>query len=205
MANKLKFDDIPPLQASNTTVQGEPVFNPYHQFDFSDGFTVVPPPTDPYLPSSKPLLVEFVPNLNVNGTNPLAGPNTDEFGYSGQISDGDHALTGCFSFNMYGAEFGCDSKGPDCDFTFSGYQYNIDTGMETLVALEDVSIPACPPLANCVLTPIALTNNFQNLTNVRINATVASVPKVWWMDDLHLGWYDNSCKTSLCRQNAHIH
>jgi hypothetical protein len=84
-------------------VQPEPVFNPYHQFDFSDGFVVVPPPKDPYLPSSKPLLLEFIPNFDDNETNTQSGPNTQEFGYSGDIGNGDHGLTGCFGFNFYGA------------------------------------------------------------------------------------------------------
>jgi hypothetical protein len=52
-------------------VTPEPVFNPYHQFDFSDGFVVVPPPTAKYLPTSKPLFIEFIPNFNINGTDPM--------------------------------------------------------------------------------------------------------------------------------------
>lgn len=203
-----QFDDIPPLQVGTqnpNTVQPLPVFNPYHQFDFSDGFTVVPPPTDPYLPPSKPLLLEFIPNFNMNGSNPHAGPNTIEGGYSGQISDGDFGLTGCFLFNMYGASFGCDSKGPACDFTFVGYRTDAATGNETVIAKEDYSIAACPSLKNCALTPIQLDPVFSNMTGVRINVTVASQPKIWWMDDLRLGWFDNSCATGMCRLNAHIH
>ena len=189
---------------SDGTIGPEPVFNPYHQFDFSDGFSVVPPPKVPYVPSSKPLMLEFVPNLNVNGTNPGAGPDTAEYDYTGQISNGDHALTGCFSFNVYGASFGCDSLGAACDFYFEGYQYDPTTQNETLAATYDHSIPACPSQNNCSLTPITLNDGFRNLTDIRITATVELLPKKWYMDDLHLGWFDNSCKTGLCRQNAHI-
>jgi hypothetical protein len=117
-ANRCQFDDIPPLSVSTPNpddVQPEPVFNPYHQFDFSDGFVVVPPPRVPYLPSSKPLFTEFIPNFNINGTNPMSGPNTREYGYSGDIGNGDHGLTGCFGFNLYGASLGCDSRGPPCE------------------------------------------------------------------------------------------
>ena len=122
------------------TVQPAPVFNPYHQFDFSDGFVVVPPPTDAYLPSSPPMLLEFVPN--VNGTDPEAGPNTETNGFAGQISDGDHGLTGCFTFNAYQASFGCDSKGPACDFTFTGLRYNATSQTAYPVVTEDHSIAA---------------------------------------------------------------
>jgi hypothetical protein len=186
-------------------VSHEPVFNPYHQFDFSDGFVVVPPPTSPYLPSSKPLFTEFIPDFNVNGTNPMAGPNTAEYGYSGDIGNGDHGLTGCFSFNMYGASFGCDSRGRACDFHFTGFRLDKATGNTTAVTSQGISIPACPALANCTLTPITLNNSFKDLDSVRINVTVANEPKIWWMDDLRLGWFDNSCKTGFCRVTTPIH
>lgn len=127
------------------------------QFDFSDGFTVVPPPTDPYLPSSKPLLTEFIPNFNINGSNSQAGPNTKEFGFSGDIGNGDHGLTGCFRFNFYGASFGCDSRGPDCEFTFTGFRYDRDTMQTNQVAQKGYSIPACPALQDCSLAPIKFT------------------------------------------------
>jgi hypothetical protein len=189
---------------SANDIQPEPVFNPYHQFDFSDGFTVVPPPTDPYLPSSPPLLLEFIPDFNVNGTNPLAGPNTAEQGYSGQISDGDHGLTGCFIFNMYGASFGCDSKGRDCDFTFTGLRLDMASGEAYPVTLQNYSISACPALSDCSLRPISLDDTFVDLNAVQIKVTVAGSPEMWWMDDLHLGWFNNSCSMGLCRQSAHI-
>ncbi|KAE9369164.1 hypothetical protein N431DRAFT_345555 [Stipitochalara longipes BDJ] len=204
----LTFDDIPPLSVSDPNpndVAPEPVFNPYHQFDFSDGFVVVPPPTAKYLPSSRPLFTEFIPNFNINGTNSMAGPNTLEYGYSGDIGNGDHGLTGCFGFNMYGATFGCDSNGPPCVFSFTGFRYNKVIGNTTAITSQSISIPACPTLANCTLIPITLDNTFRDLDSVRINVTVASAPKIWWMDNLRLGWFDNSCKTGLCRISTPIH
>ncbi|RDW73677.1 hypothetical protein BP5796_07119 [Coleophoma crateriformis] len=204
----LTFDDTPILAIDNSTdpnaVEGAPVFNPYHQFIFSDGFTVIPPPTDPFFPKSGKQLLEFIPNLNINGTNPRAGPNTDELGYSGGISDGDHGITGCFTFNFYGAALGCESTGSGCDFTFSGYQLNSNHTDVIPVAVQDHVIPACTALNGCPLTPVVVDSTFQNLTTLRINVTVAGVPKVWWMDDLHLGWYKNSCATGLCRLNSHV-
>ncbi|PMD42827.1 hypothetical protein L207DRAFT_457357 [Hyaloscypha variabilis F] len=204
----LTFDDIPPLSVSDPNpndVTPEPVFNPYHQFDFSDGFVVVPPPTAKYLPTSKPLFIEFIPNFNINGTDPMAGPNTLEYGYSGDIGNGDHGVTGCFGFNMYGATFGCDSNGPPCEFSFTGFRYNNTTGNTTAVTSQRVNIKACPTLSNCTLIPISLDNTFRDLDSVRINVTVASAPKIWWMDNLRLGWFDNSCKNGLCRISTPIH
>lgn len=204
-ANHSQFDDIPPLLIGNASVGPvgpAPVFNPYHQFDFSDGFTVVPPPTDPYLPSSGPLLLEFIPSfvLGIDGT----GSNTAEVGFAGLISDGDHALTGCFTFNMYGASFGCNSTGPPCDFTFTGIHYDVATGVVTPVITQTASISSCPALFECDLTTIVLDETFVGLNGVQIKAAAAGAPLGWWMDDLELGWFNNSCSAGLCRQSAHI-
>jgi hypothetical protein len=182
-----------------------PLFNPYHQFGFSSGFTVVPPPTVPYVPSSKPLLLEFIPFFNTEGNNTQAGPDTPLLGSTGEISDGDNGITGCFAFNLYGASFGCNSTGPDCDFTFTGYTFNVSSKVGTLIATQNYAIAACPSLTNCPLTPIELDNTFQELTYIRIKAEVAKEQVVWWMDDLKLGWFNNTCAAGLCRLNTHIH
>ncbi|KAE8444646.1 hypothetical protein EG329_014394 [Mollisiaceae sp. DMI_Dod_QoI] len=204
----LSFDDIPPLSVSNQSanaVNPEPVFSPYHQFDFSNGFDVVPPPTEQYNPSSPPLLVEFIPNFNLSTSNSQSGPNSAEFGWSGDIGNADHGVLGCFSFNVYGASFGCDSDGPDCVFSFTGFRYDPATHLTNPVVTDTHTIQACPTIAHCQLIPIALDSAFQDLDKIRINVTVAGEPKLWWMDDLRLGWTDNSCSQGLCRQGSHIH
>ncbi|KAF5876425.1 uncharacterized protein Bfra_002829 [Botrytis fragariae] len=204
----LTFDDVPPLSVSNasgTDVQPEPLFNPYHQFLFSDGFTVVPPPKRlPILPSSKPLLLEFIPNFVANSSNRQTGPNSADHGFSGQIGSGDEGLTGCFNFNLYGASLGCDSTGPTCDFTFTGYKYDVVSKKTSQVMQQVVNVPACPELSSCVLTTVDLEPSFMDLTYFFMNVTVAGKPKLWWMDDLRLGWSDNSCAMGFCRQNAHV-
>jgi hypothetical protein len=181
-----------------------PFFNPYKKFAFSDGFVVVPPPRVPYLPSSKPLLLEFIPNFTVNETDENSGPNSKENGWSGDLGNGDHGVTGCFSYNFYGASFGCDSTGPGCLFTFSGFRYDRATKLTNQVATQTISIAACPELADCPLTSITVDNTFQNLDLVRMNASVFGLPKVWWVDDVRLGWFDNSCEKGICRQNTRI-
>lgn len=188
-----------------TSVNPMPLFSPYHQFDFSAGFVVVPPPTDPYLPSSKPLLVEFVPNYGSNPFNPGTGPDAPLYGYSGDIGNADHGLIGCFSFNAYGASFGCNSTGPDCEFTFSGFRYDSTTQLTNAITSQQIAIPVCSTLLNCNLTSVTLDDTFVNLDSVRINVTVAGTPQAWWMDDVRLGWTDKSCAAGLCRVEAHIH
>jgi hypothetical protein len=149
--------------------------------------------------------LEFIPNFTVNRTDDESGPNAREFGWSGDIGNGDHGLTGCFSFNMYGASFGCDSRGPDCIFTFSGFRYDRATKLTNQVTTQSITVPACPKLNECPLTPVVLDNTFQNMDAVRMNVTVAGLPKIWWVDDVRLGWFNNSCATGLCRQTTKIH
>ena len=195
----------PPLTIGNNSVSSilpAPVFNPYHQFDFSEGFTVVPPPTDPFLPSSIPMMLEFIPSFIIGGDR--RGPNTAEESFSGQISDGDQGLTGCFAFNIYCAAFGCNSTVQPCDFTFTGVQYDVATGVVTAITSQVISIPACPVLANCSLKSIVLDDTFVDLNAVQIKASAAGASLGWWMDDLELGWFNNSCSTGFCRQSAHI-
>jgi hypothetical protein len=147
-------------------------------------------------------MTEFMPNFNLTKSTPLSGPNSAQFGWSGDIGNADHGALGCFSFNVYGASFGCDSTGPDCVFAFTGYKYSNATGLPTSIASETASISACPALKDCQLSPINLDSTFQNLDIIRINVTVAGQPKMWWMDNLRMGWTDNSCSSGLCRQMA---
>lgn len=192
------------VNSSDNTIQPEPVFSPYHKFDFSDGFVVVPPPTDPYLPSSPALLAEFMPNFNLTTSNPTSGPNSAQYGWSGDIGNADHGATGCFGFNVYGASLGCASTGPDCVFSFTGYKYSNTVGPATPITSSTARIRACPAQKDCQLSPINLDPTFRGLDTIRINVTVAGQPKMWWMDDLRMGWTNNSCSAGLCRQLAKV-
>jgi hypothetical protein len=176
-----------------------PLFNPYHKFYFSDGFTIVPPPTDPYLPSSGRLLTEFIPDFNANITIPVV-PVGMANGVTGDIGNGRNRALECFDFNARGASLGCDSKGPDCNWQFTGTVWNASIATEQEVVTQHISTSACPSLINCTLVPILLDANFRNLSSLRINVTVAGEPKIWWMDDLLLAWTDDSCDAGLCRQ-----
>jgi hypothetical protein len=105
---------------------------------------------------------------------------------------------------MYGATFGCNSTGPPCDFTFTGLDYDASTDVITQIASQTASIPACPALIDCHLRPIVLDGTFVDLNAVQIKVAAAGAPLGFWMDDLQLGWFNNSCSAGLCRQSAHI-
>lgn len=181
-----------------------PVFNSYQKFKFSDGFFVVPPPRVRYEPSSKPLLLEFIPNYNTNITDQDSGPNSREYDWSEDIGNADQGRSGCFSYNMYGASLGCDSHSDDCIFTFIGFRYDRDTKAIVEVTSQELVIDACLEDQKCPLTSVTLDGTFENLDQVRMNLKSGGLPKVWWMDDLRLGWYDNACSVGICRQNTRI-
>ncbi|KAH8819758.1 hypothetical protein F5884DRAFT_849062 [Xylogone sp. PMI_703] len=188
------FDDAHlPSNIQNYNAKPAPIFNPYHRFGFTNGFVVVPPPTAPYLPSSGRQMAEFTP-YSANATAAQQSITT------GQIYNAD-GISGCYNFNAYGASFGCNSIDSACDIVFTGYQYSAVTRSKFTVAAQHISIPACAEPANCALNKVILDGSFKSLSSIQINATVAGSPVVWWMDDLKLGWYDNSCKAQLCRKN----
>jgi hypothetical protein len=191
--------------AASADADPQPVFSPYHQFDFSNGYVVAPPPKDPYLPSSPPQLTQFIPNFTVGNSTAASGPNSVQGGFAGDIGNGDHDGTGCFRFNFYGASIGCDSQGPSCVFTFTGIRHDLATGKDVAVTSGMMAIDACPELVDCPLTPVTFDSSFSNLSVIRMQVTVGGEPKIWWMDDIKMGWYDNSCAMGMCRTNTHIH
>lgn len=154
----------------------------------------------------------FTPDLNPSAESADNNPYLAQLGYSGEISGyNQEEYSEYFNFNAYGASMGCNSTGPDCVFTFSGWKIDLDPAtftsngpVQNLVTQQVLTVPACPAQKNCTLTPLTLDNTFQNLTGVAINATVAGQPTNWFMDDLELGWFDNSCNASLYRQTAPI-
>ncbi|KAI9745864.1 MAG: hypothetical protein M1818_000545 [Claussenomyces sp. TS43310] len=191
----LNFDDIPALSAdNNSTVTPMPIFSPYHHFYFSEGFMVVPPPTDPYLPSSGKLLLEFFPTVDQKST---------ELSYTGSVGNGPTETLTCFNFNLLGVSLGCDSLDAECDWQFTGYRYDSKMKFTEIITTLHISTPACVGISaaeTCVLIPVKLNHTFENLTSISINVTVSGESKIWWMDDLRLSWNDDSCDAGLCRQ-----
>ncbi|KAI9643274.1 hypothetical protein NHQ30_007890 [Ciborinia camelliae] len=202
----LNFDDIPPSSVPSATVtdiKPEALLNPYHHFTFSDGFKVVPPANPlPYVPATAPLFLEFLPSLDVVGSDVSTGVNTQYYNWSGQIGTGDKEQTGCFQFNFYAAWVGCIHSGVECIFKFSGYKYDTTLKTTSQVAYQEFTVPDCPSSSGCTLTRVGLDSSFKDLSHVLVNANSASYPKLWWMDELALGWYDNHCSVGTCRATS---
>lgn len=92
---------------------------------------------------------------------------------------------------------GCASGGPeDCAITITGHAKSGDNLTQT------VTQPPCPGLKNCTLQLVNLDAGFRNLTALQIVATVDGMAVDWYMDDIELGWSDNTCAAQLTRSSS---
>jgi len=153
-----------------------------------------------YTPSSGNRMIEFQA-AGVDPSDSATGLGGINLGTTGEFGNGYTESLGCFNFNAYSASLGCDSQSPPCLFQISGVRYDAATQTEQTVTTRVVPISACPGTSNCPLIPVMFDNSFTNLTGVRINATVDGVAKSWWMDDVSLGWSDDSCDADFCRDS----
>ncbi|KAI1338116.1 hypothetical protein F5Y15DRAFT_417169 [Xylariaceae sp. FL0016] len=195
------LDDLPPLGVGAGvdphSLQPMPmsIFNPYHRFWFSQGFSVLPPPPDPYVPSSGDLMLQFTPPNSSNESVP--GSPLD----AAQIGLGPQASSPCFLFNFHGISLGCDSDRDVCQFTFTGMKYDSQSKMEKDAMVQTVNVTACPAMNKCKLTPVAV-SGFNSLSSILITGKVDDQAKIWWADDIALGWSDNDCNHADCRSKV---
>ncbi|KAI1487410.1 hypothetical protein F5X96DRAFT_681247 [Biscogniauxia mediterranea] len=171
------------------------MYSPYHRFWFSPGFDRLPPPPDPFKPSSGNLMLQFTPATISNITEP--GVPLD----AAKISLGPQRVSSCLPFNFYGISLGCDSRSSPCVFNFTGLKYDDQSQKETAVVSQVVEISACQTMENCELFPVAV-YGFEDLTSVLITLKVNGEDKKWWADDVALGWFDNNCKQAVCRSKV---
>lgn len=118
----------------------------------------------------------------------------------GEFGAGPRARNSAYWVDAYGASMGCDNRGPeDCIVTFSGFAYLKATDEEVIQVSASTTIPPCPELRDCPLLPVQLGDNFTGLSGLRIVARVGDKPVIWFMDDVQLGWSNNTCVAGLER------
>ncbi|GAB7357138.1 hypothetical protein MBLNU459_g7933t1 [Dothideomycetes sp. NU459] len=195
----LTWDDEPtfsPLNPITDPLNAPPVFNPYHHLFFSNGFVYIPPPTDPFPPISPPRLIMFL----TNDTGPTSSTDAG-LEQSGEIGTGDRASSSAFWFNTYSAYLGCDNEGPDpCIMQISGFVWQASSNTEISAYQQNVTIPACPGLVDCRLRQTSFSSAMTGLSGIRIQALVGDEKRAWYMDNLAMGWYNNTCSAGLLRQ-----
>lgn len=189
----MKFDDLPHFATFTNNTDIPPIFNPYRKLYFSGGYGYVPPPSDPYPPISPPQLAVFNFYGNVSSNSPNAGLELD-----GEIGAGPRASESAYWIDAYSAWLGCANAGPlDCQIAILGYD-----AFNTRITSQTVRQPPCPGLQKCTLTQINFTDQFRELAGIQFEAFVDKKPVSFYMDDLSLGWSNNSCAAQTERSSA---
>lgn len=197
-----QFDSLPAFSPSdNATADFPPIFNPYDHLDWSNGWSYGPPPTEPYPPQNGTHLAEYVPSLATNSSesgSPDAGDVPD-----GAIGAGHHNNDDAWWFNAYSAYIGCDNGATDpsitCDFVATGYKYDATTNQDVVVVTEHYPQPPCPNFVNCELNQIYFSKQYQGLSALSFYATVQGKQKIFFVDTMAMGWWNNTCAAGLKR------
>ena len=208
-ANLTKFDDLPVFAGVPGEADYPPIFNPYHDLFWAQGFAYAPPPEDPYTPISPPQLAVFVTDqsANVHPAN-ITGPPGPGDDIDGQFGAGPRFANPVFWIDAFSAFVGCTNAGPeDCELTVNGFVYEKTFKNTVLYARQTFYQPPCPTLKNCELMHIEFGPDFRNLTSLQVIATVGkqTLLNTWYMDDLEVAWSDTSCAAAEQRYQAAIH
>lgn len=190
------FDDLPHFSTGSdpNNMDTPPIFNPYRKLYWEEHFGYVPPPTDPFPPHSPPQLAVYQgAGLNINSS-----PDAS-LELVGEIGAGPQAADSAYWIDAYSAWLGCANSGPaDCDIEVRGYAYG---SSESIISQSFTQSP-CPGLKNCSLALVEFAGGFSGLSGLQIIATVADEPVTWYMDDLSLGWSNNTCAAQLERSSS---
>lgn len=186
------MDDLPALSSASGTDGPMPMFSPYHRFWFSSGFKVAPPPKARFQPSSGNLMLQLTPSNNSSADVPGEIPS---------FGTGPSQSTQCFAFNFYGAMVGCDSEESPCVFTFTGMRLDEASEKSTKTLTQAIHVPACEQMENCKLQHISV-DGFTDVTSINVTVKADNEDRTWWVDDLELGWSDNSCESATCRSHV---
>ena len=142
-----------------------------------------------------------LPNAKLNNNNTLAGsPNAGSVPPNG-FGAGPRNSSNIYWFNATSAYVGCDYTGLDpsipCLFNVTAWVFN---GTEEVPVVTDgFEIPPCLDVSYCQLTPITFPEQYMGLTTLNFSASVGGESRTFYMDSLHLGWYNNSCEAGLTR------
>ncbi|OJD21291.1 hypothetical protein ACJ73_07369 [Blastomyces percursus] len=194
----MDFDKLPRFSPSNNdTAAFPPIFNPYNHLFFSDGWSYGPPPTEPYPPTSNPHIGIYIPEKRKdNRGSPYAGLLD-----GGEFGAGPRSSLDTFWFDAYSANFGCDngSTNTTCAVTVSAVRYSAQTKIEETAGTRSFAIPPCPGYRNCMLSPLDFGDSFRGISGLKFSASVQDKPVIFFVDDIKMNWYNNTCAAGLER------
>jgi len=190
----VNFDDLPFFSTVSDDADVPPIFNPYRKLYWEGHFGYVPPPTDPFPPHSPPQLAVYrANNVDVDGSSDAGLELT------GEVGAGPRADNNAYWIDAYSAWLGCANSGPDdCNITINGYA---NAGSVAAVT-QTITQPPCLGLKDCSLALVAFNAGFRGLDGLQIVASVDSKAVDYYMDDLQLGWSNNSCAAQQLRSSS---
>ena len=154
-----------------------------------------PPPSVPFVPVSPPHLVMFV--ANETGVN----DNHNEGGQlRGEIGAGRRRSSSAFWFDAYSVYLGCENHSAhQCELQITGLVYHEKTRSEVEAFHQTVTLDPCLLPDGCGLTHVQFDSSIKGLSGIRIQAVVFYEPVSWFMDNLALGWSNDTCAAGLLR------
>lgn len=189
----LQFDDLPHFSTESPLSSIPPIFNPYRKLFFNSGYGYVPPPSDPFPPISPPQLAVY----NYHNDSVSQTSVDDGLVLHGEIGAGPRVNESAYWIDAYSTWIGCANGGPgECTINFIGYDQ-----LNNQIANQTVLQAACPGLVNCKLAQVSFTDEFRELAGLQILAYVDETPVTFYMDDLSVGWSNNSCAARLERSS----
>ncbi|KAI7342120.1 hypothetical protein KC336_g23268 [Hortaea werneckii] len=83
---------------------------------------------------------------------------------------------------------------------FTGYTYSADAKDEVPSYSQNATIPACPTLnsgnASCQLQRVDFPTAFRGMSGLRMQAFSGNEERMFFLDDLALGWASNTCEAA---------
>ncbi|KAI4225107.1 MAG: hypothetical protein L6R36_004164 [Xanthoria steineri] len=188
----IDFDDLPHFSADAGNTDIPPIFNPYHKLYFNGGFGYVPPPDDPFAPISPPQLAVY----NYHTDSSISQSPDAGLELRGELGAGPRFHESAYWIDAYSAWIGCANGGPtDCRIDLIGYDaFNLSIAAQT--------VQQRPCTTNCSLAQITFSNHFRGLAGLQILAYVDETQVTFYMDDLSLGWSNNTCAAQLERSSS---
>jgi hypothetical protein len=135
-------------------------------------------------------------NNNTVGGSPNAGllPSTG-------FGAGPRESIDAYWFSAHSAYVACDYDAGNwnntCHFSVTAWVWN---GVEEVPLCTDAyEIPLCHKDEGCQLHQIPFPTSYVGLTSLNFSATVGEESRTFYVDDLSLEWYNNTCEAGLTR------
>ena len=121
-----------------------------------------------------------------------------QFELPGEIGSGPRDSESAYWIDAYSAYLGCTNAGPDdCSISVKGFQ---NSSLFSTIS-QGFTLPPCPGMKNCSLALVEFADGFRNLNGLQITARVGTTRVDWYMDNLSLGWSNNTCAAQLERSS----